>query len=335
VLRVVLAGAGMVSRHHLIAWSKLADAKVVAVADPHEEKAAARAGEFGIERAFADVARILDETRPDAIDIATPVETHAPVARLSAGRGMAVLCHKPLAPTLAEAAALAAEIGPRAPVMVHENWRFRTPYRLARDWIAGGRIGRVRRFAISVESSGLLTPPAGGRPPALVRQPFMAELPRYIIFELLIHHLDLARTLASELRVVGAEAVCTSPFAKGEERAAILLAGGGLFGTVTGDFAVPGRRPDLTDDVVVVGEEGRIAFDGEVLSLATQAGVAEEIRFDRAEAYQSGYDGAIRHFVEALRAGAEFETSLADNLKTLRLVDDAYAACGSDKLGRA
>jgi predicted dehydrogenase len=145
------------------------------------------------------------------------------------------LCQKPLAPTLREAEALAAEIGPRVPVMVHENWRFRAPYRRARDWIAAGRIGRVRRFAIAVDSSGLLVPPRGCRPPALVRQPFMADLPRYIIFELLIHHLDLARRLAGELRVSGAEAVRSSPFAKGEERAAILLAGEGLFGTVTGD----------------------------------------------------------------------------------------------------
>jgi predicted dehydrogenase len=144
VLRVALAGAGMVSRHHLIAWSKLAGAKVVAVADPQQEKAAGRASEFAIERVFADVARMLDETRPDAIDIATPVETHAQVARLAAERGIAVLCQKPLAPTLREAEALAAEIGPRVPVMVHENWRFRAPYSRARDWIAAGRIGRVR-----------------------------------------------------------------------------------------------------------------------------------------------------------------------------------------------
>jgi D-apiose dehydrogenase len=301
---------------------------VVAISAPEEDKAAGRAQEFGLERAFADVGCMLDDMRPDALDIATPVETHAPVARLAAERGIAVLCQKPLAPTLGEAAALAAEIGPRVPVMVHENWRFRAPYRQARDWIAAGRIGRVRRFTISAESSGLLVPPGGGAPPALVRQPFMADLPRYIIFELLIHHLDLARTLAGVLRVTGAEAVRSSPYAKGEERAAILLGGEGLFGTVTGDFAVPGRRPDLTDTVEVIGEEGRIAFDGEVLSLATQAGLAEEIRFDRAEAYQSGYDGAIRHFVETLRTGGPFETSLADNLETLRLVDDAYAACG-------
>jgi D-apiose dehydrogenase len=328
VLRVALAGAGMVSRHHLIAWSKLPGARVVAVADPQEDKAAERARGFGIERVYDDVARMLDETRPDAIDIATPVETHAPLARLAAGRGIAVLCQKPLAPTLSEAEALAAEIGPRVPVMVHENWRFRTPYRQAREWIAGGRIGRVRRFAISAESSGLLVPPGGGAPPALLRQPFMAELARYIIFELLIHHLDLARTLAGELRVTGAEAVRSSPFAKGEERAAVLLSGDGLFGTVTGDFAVSGRPPDLIDQVEVVGEEGRIAFDGELLSLARQAASVEDIRFDRTDAYQSGYDGAIRHFVEALRSGGAFETSLADNLRTLRLVDDAYAACG-------
>jgi D-apiose dehydrogenase len=327
VLRVALAGAGMVSRHHLIAWSKLDHATVVAIADPQKEKAAGRSREFGIGRTFADATRMLDETRPDAIDIATPVETHAPLARLAAERGIAVLCQKPLAPSFREAQALAAEIGPRVPVMVHENWRFRTPYRQARGWIAEGRVGRLRRFAICVDSSGLLAPPGGGRPPALVRQPFMAELPRYIIFELLIHHLDLARTLAGKLRVSGAEAVRSSPFAKGEERAAILLAGEALFGTVTGDFAVPGRPPELTDHVEVVGEEGRIAFDGEILALETQAGPIEKIRYDRDETYQSGYDGAVRHFVEKLRTGGAFETSLADNLETLRLVEDAYAAC--------
>ena len=68
-LRVALAGAGMVSRHHLIAWSKLSDAQVVAIADPEGAKAAGRAREFGIPAVFADVARMLDETRPDAIDI--------------------------------------------------------------------------------------------------------------------------------------------------------------------------------------------------------------------------------------------------------------------------
>jgi D-apiose dehydrogenase len=37
-LRIGLIGAGMVSRHHLIAWAEIPDqAKVVAVADPSHE----------------------------------------------------------------------------------------------------------------------------------------------------------------------------------------------------------------------------------------------------------------------------------------------------------
>ena len=46
-LRVALAGAGMISRHHLIAWRNLGErVKLVAVCDPDEAKASQRAGEF-------------------------------------------------------------------------------------------------------------------------------------------------------------------------------------------------------------------------------------------------------------------------------------------------
>ena len=53
-LRIGLIGAGMVSRHHLIAWANIADqASVVAVADPSADNAARRASEFGIPQTFA------------------------------------------------------------------------------------------------------------------------------------------------------------------------------------------------------------------------------------------------------------------------------------------
>ena len=46
-LRIGLIGAGMVSRHHLIAWASLSDqARVVAIADPSADNAARRAREF-------------------------------------------------------------------------------------------------------------------------------------------------------------------------------------------------------------------------------------------------------------------------------------------------
>jgi D-apiose dehydrogenase len=157
-LSVAVAGAGMISRHHLLAWSKLADAQVVAIADPAAERAKARAEEFAVDRIFSDVETMIDQVAPDAIDIASPVGTHVEIAHMAAARGVAILCQKPLATTLSDALPLV-EIAKRVPLMVHENWRFRNPYRLARDWIANGRIGEILRFSIRIESSGLLGGP--------------------------------------------------------------------------------------------------------------------------------------------------------------------------------
>jgi predicted dehydrogenase len=324
-LQIALAGAGFVSRHHLIAWSKLPQARVVAVADPDRAKAEERARTFRIPDVFDDATAMLDAVKPDAIDIATPVDTHADLVRVAVSRGVAILCQKPVTPTLAEAHALRAEIGERVPLMVHENWRFRDPYRLARRWILDGRIGRVRRFSVSAESSGLIPPPGGGPPPGLVRQPFLADLPRLILFELLIHHLDVARALCGDLRVAAALTGRASDLVQGEDHAAVLLEGPGVLGTVTGDFAVPGQPPITRDHVEVVGDRGRIAFDGVTLSCWSAAGELHQQRFEPDAVYQSGYDAAIGHFVGCLATGEPFETSLEDNLKTYRLVEDAYA----------
>src|SRR5690242_15790360 len=86
-LRVGLIGAGMVSRHHLIAWAALADqARVVAIADPSTENAARRAGEFGITETFRDAESMLAGTELDAVDIAAPRAIHASLVRLAAAR---------------------------------------------------------------------------------------------------------------------------------------------------------------------------------------------------------------------------------------------------------
>ena len=57
---------------------------------------------------------------------------------LGAARGLAVMCQKPLAPTLAAAEALVAAVGGAVPLMVHENWRFRPYYRRLRAWLDEG-----------------------------------------------------------------------------------------------------------------------------------------------------------------------------------------------------
>src|SRR3954470_8363302 len=113
-LRIGLVGAGMVSRHHLIAWAALADqARVVAIADPSADNAARRAGEFGIAETFRDAESMLANAELDAVDIAAPRALHASLVRLAAAGKLPVLCQKPLAIDLAEATQLAADVKDR------------------------------------------------------------------------------------------------------------------------------------------------------------------------------------------------------------------------------
>src|SRR5258707_932466 len=114
----------MISAHHLAAWRSLGPrARVVAICDPDAARAAKRAEEFGIPATYRDREAMLDDVAIDALDVATPRETHADWVEAAAARGVDVLCQKPLTPTLAEAETLIRRIDGRIRLMVHENWR--------------------------------------------------------------------------------------------------------------------------------------------------------------------------------------------------------------------
>ena len=214
-LRIGLIGAGMVSRHHLIAWASLSDqARVVAVADPSSENAARRASEFEIRRPRPAPRRCWRNAKLDAVDIAAPREMHAPLVRLAAANRLPVLCQKPLAPNLQEATDLAAEVEGLTRLMVHENWRFRGYYRDAAAWLREGRIGNVKQAQLTLLTSGVLPGP-DGLCPALERQPFMRGERRMLVAEVLIHHLDTLRMLLGPLQVTRGAAL---PFQRSTRR---------------------------------------------------------------------------------------------------------------------
>src|SRR5689334_9587529 len=137
--RIGLAGGGFVAPHHLKAWQQLRGrAIVVAIADPDLQAARARADAWGIPTVHESVEAMLEREQLDAIDVASPRETHAAICRLAADRGLAIVCQKPLAPTVDEAVSLIADVRGRARLMVHENWRFRPHYRRIAAWLREG-----------------------------------------------------------------------------------------------------------------------------------------------------------------------------------------------------
>src|SRR5947208_6402475 len=271
-LRIGLIGAGMVSRHHLIAWAAIADqARAVAVADPSHDNAARRAAEFGIAKTFADAEAMLAATELDAVDIAAPRQWHAPLVRLAAKRRLPVLCQKPLAPNLQQAIELVAEVKDLTRLMVHENWRFRGYYRDAAAWLRAGRIGNVKQAQLTLLTSGVLPGP-DGLCPALERQSFMRRELRMLVAEVLIHHLDTLRMLLGPLRVTAAQLSRSSEQLVGEDGAVIQLTtdnGAGV--AVFASFAAHGHPAAQVDRLEILGDKGAIKLDGPSLTCSGAA----------------------------------------------------------------
>jgi predicted dehydrogenase len=76
----------------------------------------------------------------------------------------------------------------------------------------------------------------------------------------------------------------------------------------------------------IVGSSASAVLDDAGMRLLGPSSRVET--YDRDRGYQASFDGVIAHFVGCLETGAPFETGPADNLRTLRLVDDAYRAAG-------
>lgn len=325
-LRVGVIGAGDISQYHLAAWRKLSAVDVVALCDLDAARARHRASAFAVPRTYTDAAAMFAAERLDAVDIATWRETHRPLARLAADRAVHVLCQKPLAPTLAEAAALVSDVDGRIRLMVNENRRFAPHFRLIRRWLDEGRVGEVRQCIMTMHRSGFLKREDGTRP-AVERAPYMARETRLLIAEVLIHQLDVLRFLLGPLSVVAARKRHTESDLPGETLATLMLETGELAPVVlAGSFVAPGFGSAVADRLDIIGTRASVMLDESGAELRGPQQSREPVDF--AAAYQACFDRAIAHFVDALLAGAPFETDPEDNLQTLRLVEDAYALCG-------
>src|ERR1700687_4066045 len=324
MLRIGMIGAGWGTEHHLNAYRQLEKrAKVVAIADPATEARNRRAETFAIPAVYAEPAEMLASETLDAVDIASPRETHVAMCELAGSKGLAILCQKPLAPNLRDAQTLVQKLPPSVRLMVHENWRFRPHYRLIAQWLNEDYIGKVRQASMTILTSGLL-PDAEGRLPAVERQPFFATLDRLLLMEVMIHHVDTLRYLLGPLELGSSTIGHSCPGVRGEDRATLLMSSSsGMAVVLIGDFMARGYPTAQFDRLEIFGERGTIRFMDSTLQLISANPVSQSV--DLAANYTASYRGAIEHFLDCLDSGAPFETSPADNLETLKLIEEPYA----------
>ena len=326
-MRVVLSGAGYIAPVHIEGW-RAAGVEVVAIADPDSARAHFIADRYALPHVYDNLEAALAKGGIDILDIASPRQVHTAQCRLGLDLGLAVMCQKPLAPTLDEAFGFAATVGDDDRIMVHENWRFRPPYRKVREWIDTGRVGTIRHVEMQMRTSAML-PDGTGTRPAARRQPFMLKEPRLVIAEVLIHHIDTLRSLVGELDLQAARGVRADPELPGETSAMLYLTGNdGLPVLLSGDMTANGAPPGATDRLEILGSSGRVVLEGDLLRLAGPK--PEEIDYAGRDLLAEGAAATIAHFVERLPGGGPFETGLRDNLATLSLVERAYRMIGGE-----
>ncbi len=232
-LRYAVVGTGMMGQEHvrnvaLLREAGVADAVVDAVIDPD---AGMRAAGAALARRLGGAGRAHAALEPgalegiDAVVLASPNHTHAPLLEPLLVAGLPVLAEKPLATTVADCETLLARLeGHGAPFQVAMEYRWMPPTARFIERVAAGETGRLRMLSIREH-----------------RYPFLNKVGQWNRFEAntggtlvekCCHHFDLMRL------VTGAEPV--------------RLYASGAMDVNHLDERHDGRRPDILDNAFVI-----------------------------------------------------------------------------------
>jgi predicted dehydrogenase len=331
-LRGVMIGAGFFGGFHAEAWRRIPTANITAVADPVAGKARAFADRFAIPGAYESVEEALDREKPDFVDVATRPEAHLGLTHAAAGRGVHVICQKPMAPTWEECVGMV-EACEAAGVrlLVHENWRWQPWYREAKRLIDAGALGRVFQLTFRWRTGD------GRGPEPYTVQPYFRQMPRLLVYETLVHLLDTFRYLAGEIARVACLNRRVNPVIVGEDQSLILVEShSGLPGLIDANrITGPTPAPVAMNSLTVEGDRAvlRLSPDGR-LGLTEHGGAEREHPFPTsAEGYKGDSVRATQlHLIDCLRSGRPSESDGRDYLNTVRVVFACYRSAESNQV---
>jgi predicted dehydrogenase len=320
VFKGALIGCGFFSQHHQEAWRRVQNAEIVAACDLSLERARAAAP-----RAYTSAEEMLRVEDLDFVDIATRSTVHLELISMAAERGLAIICQKPMAPDWATACRMV-EISESHGVrfMIHDNWRWQSWYRAAGAIITRGDIGTPLHYGFHCEVSH----GTGDEP--YPKQAYFRQLHRFLIDEVLVHHIDTARFLFGDIAFIYAEGARRNPRIVGEDHAILTLRHvNSALGRVEGRTFLQHEDSKSThDEATFEGDSGSIRIDslGGIWS-----GKRKLWTNDHVHGYRGDSVYAVQaHFIDCLASGQPFESGAREYLeKTFAVVEAAYASLKS------
>jgi D-apiose dehydrogenase len=331
-------GCGFFAQNHLHAWTDLSSkgVEVAAVCDVDEAKARAAADKFGVKKWYKDAETMFRNEKLDLVDIVTRVETHRDVVGLAIRHRIPTIVQKPFGPDLAACRAMADQAQQAGVFLaVHENFRFQVPMRRITDLLRAGTIGAPSWGRVSFRTGYDI----------YKGQPYLAQEERFVLIDLGVHVLDLARVFLGEVEHLSAELQQRNPNVRGEDTATMLLRHkSGAVSMV--ECTYESRRiPDVFPETLleIEGPKGAIILKpGSVLDVTVEGKTtthdvdAPVLKWAERPWHiiQESVLATCTHLLEALRAGRPADTAAADNVRTFGLVEASYEAATSGRAVR-
>lgn len=292
---------------------------VVCVVSGSATRAASFAKDHGIARSGTDLAAALADPAVDAVYISSTNEKHHAQAMAALAAGKPVLCEKPLATRIADAAAMV-QAAEQAGLVFATNHHLRSAgsLRAMRGLIASGGIGRVLSLRIfhavelpmHLRGWRLDNPAAGGG----------------VIADLTVHNADCVRFLLGEDPVSLAAQMGATGLGQGVEDSAMSVwtmpSGAMVFSheSFTHPFAASGIEVHGTNGSILA--RGVLSQDpGGEVDLITAQGTTR-IEFDRAGLYET----VVREFTAAVAGTSGPAASGRDGVKSLQIAEAVRAA---------
>jgi D-apiose dehydrogenase len=325
-LKGALIGCGFFAVNQMHGWRDVEGASIVAICDRDPARLKLVGDQFGIERRYTDASELFATEKLDFVDIATTAPSHRPLVEMAAANRVPAICQKPFAPDLDDAKAMVkacADAG--VPLMVHENFRWQSPIQAVKRAIDDGVIGKPFFGRISFRSGY----------DVFSGQPYLATGKRFIIEDLGIHILDIARFLLGDVSTITSRTARINPAIAGEDVATMLMDHeAGATSVVDCSYATKlAVEPFPETTVEIDGNEGTIRLEqGYRLTVTGKRGtsvsdVSPPLLPWASKPWHNIQESVVaiqQHWVECMRNDREPQTSGADNLKTFALVEAAY-----------
>jgi predicted dehydrogenase len=307
-ISVAVVGLGLRGRQWVQALRRIPGCEVAACVEVDDgllREAPAALG-VPVRRCYARLEDALDDARPQAVIVATTIGRHAGPSRTVIARQIPLLVEKPFALTLREARSLvAAAAEAKVPLMIGQTYRYTGMAQTLRRLLRGGTLGVPGAVVYQVCRGNAHLPPA------------VTALPHSVLWETMVHHVDLFRYLLDqEVAAVAAEsfAMPWSRLGPGAACSAMLTFTGGTRAVLTATYD---SRP--ASWLRIVTERGVLVTWRRWVMLIGRgrvpriAGTAPTRRVPEA--------ALMRQFERAIRTGEEPECSGRDNLNTIAVLE--------------